>query len=102
MNPYILKKPVITEKSLRLAEKENKYTFEVVQSATKNQVVAAVEELFKVTVLGVRTIKLQPSSRRTGKKRVEVKNGKTKKAIVKLEANQTIDLFDISGTASEA
>ncbi len=102
MNPYILKRPIITEKSLRLAETENKYTFEVDPNATKNQVVAAVEELFSVNVLGVRTIKLQPTTRRTGKKRVEVRTGKTKKAVVHLAAKQTIDLFDLGGGENEA
>lgn len=99
MNPYTIKRPVVTEKSLLLAQKENKYTFEVKVDATKDQIVSAVRELFGVEVLDVKTIKLQPKKKRTGKRRVLVSKGKTKKAIISVAQGQTIDLFDFGGDA---
>ena len=56
MHTYILKRPIITERSLALANQQNTYTFEVHATATKNQVKTLIEELFDVTVIRVRTI----------------------------------------------
>jgi len=44
MNPYIVVKPVITEKSLRLANTENTYVFEVQMTSNKNQIKEAIEK----------------------------------------------------------
>lgn len=96
MNPYIVIQPVITEKSVRLANVDSIFTFKVQNTATKEQVKEAVEKLFSVDVLDVRTIVNQKSKRRTGKKRVSVVIAKSKKALVTLKAGQNIDLFDIS------
>mgnify|MGYP003238661185 CR=1 FL=1 len=46
----VLKKPVLTEKSLALQTEENKYTFDVDLDANKTEVKIAVEKLFNVKV----------------------------------------------------
>ena len=89
----IILKPVITERSMDLMRNERKYTFEVAKDANKIEIKNAVEELFKVQVLAVNTMKYD------GKvKRVRYKAGKTasfKKAVVTLTADsKTIEFFD--------
>lgn len=96
MNPYIVIKPVITEKSLRLANSENTYVFKVQMTANKNQIKESVEKLFDVQVEKIRTIVNQRELKTTGKKRITTRTGKTKKALVTLKSGQSIDLFDIS------
>lgn len=96
MNPYIVVKPIVTEKSLRLANTENTYVFEVQMTSNKNQIKEAIEKLFAVKVEKIRTIVNQRELKRTGKKRMTVRTGKTKKALVTLISGQSIDLFDIS------
>jgi large subunit ribosomal protein L23 len=96
MNPYIVIKPVISEKSLRLANSDNTYTFAVQMTANKDQIKETIEKLFSVNVLTIRTIVNQKEKKRTGKKRSIVITAKTKKALVTLKEGQEIDLFDIS------
>lgn len=95
MNPHILKRPIITEKSYKLASSLHAYTFEVAREATKDQIRAAIEQVFPVHVVGIRTIMSQEKTRRTGKKRMTTKSAKTKRAVVTLKDNETISLFDI-------
>lgn len=88
----IIIRPVITEASMdRLAEK--KYTFEVMDSATKSEIAAAVEEIFKVDVLCVNTVSMKKKPKRLG-----VHAGYRsawKKAIVTLKPDsKTIEFFD--------
>jgi len=45
MNQFVIRKPVITEKTLQRANLENIYTFEVARTADKNKIKAAVEEM---------------------------------------------------------
>ena len=59
----IIKRPVITEKSTDLMA-QNKYTFEVDIRATKPQIKAAVEEIFKVKVEKVNTSRVSGKLRR--------------------------------------
>jgi len=96
MNPYTIIKPVITEKSLRLANNENTYVFEVQMTANKNQIKEAIEKLFEVKVEKIRTIVKYRELKRTGKKRMTIRSGKTKKALATLKSGQSIDLFDMS------
>lgn len=91
--PFILKKPIITERSLK-ATNSSRFTFEVVRSATKGQIKKAVEEYFKVNVINVNTAKLAGSRRRVGRLRREKTNPDRKKAIVQLKSGQKIDLFE--------
>lgn len=84
----VVRRPVITEKSTRLAE-YNKVVFEVARTASKSDVKAAVEALFKVDVEKVNTLN------RPGKIRsVRGKAGRQqdyKRAMVTLKAGQSID-----------
>ncbi|MCB9801242.1 MAG: 50S ribosomal protein L23 [Pseudomonadales bacterium] len=101
MNAYTIVKPVITEKSLTLANEKNIYTFEVSRGANKHQIKEAVEQLFPVAVVNVRTVTNQPSIKRTGKRRMQVTGGKVKKALVTLKSGDEINLFDISESIRE-
>jgi len=88
----IIKKPLITEKATRLME-ERKYLFRVDIRANKVEIRRAVEEIFKVKVQSVNTIRV------TGKlKRVGVHTGRRsnwKKAIVTLaEGSKPIEIFE--------
>jgi large subunit ribosomal protein L23 len=97
MNPYLVKQPVITEKSIELANKQNVYTFLVELKASKTQIKSAIEEMFDVTVERVNTI-VTPSKRKRSRqtRRVELETVK-KKAMIKLKQGETIELFDIGG-----
>ncbi len=91
-DPYqIIKKPVISEKTTILTERDNKYVFEVDTRANKIQIKRAVEEVFKVGVTKVRTMRVRGKA-----KRVRFKVGLTperKKAIVTLKQGDRIELF---------
>ena len=63
----VIVRPLMTERSTLLAEKETRYTFEVRLGATKGQIKKAVEELFKVDVASVRTMRLPGKTRRMGR-----------------------------------
>jgi large subunit ribosomal protein L23 len=79
----------VTEKTLRRSERLNAYTFEVRVASNKVQIRDAVEHLFKVDVVGVRTQNLMGKRRRMG--RSVGFTAPWKKAIVKLQAGQTIE-----------
>ncbi len=87
----VLKKPVLTEKSLTLMEEENKYTFDVDVNASKPEIKNAVEKLFGVKVLSVNTMNIKPKKKRLG--RYVGKTNRRKKAIVQLAEGDSIDLF---------
>lgn len=92
----ILKKPVITEKSLQEAADRNVYLFEVDRLANKHQIQVAVEELFSVKVLAVNTVKHQGKPKRTGRRRVSGVTAVTKKAYVHVKAGQKIAAFEVT------
>ncbi|MDQ7038332.1 MAG: 50S ribosomal protein L23 [Aquificota bacterium] len=96
--PYeIIIRPVITEKSNRLMEDYNKYTFEVALDASKPEIKRAVEELFGVKVKKVNTMIVKPKKKRVlGKFREYGRTKKWKKAIVTLEPGQKIDLLSFA------
>lgn len=81
--------PVITEKATLLSE-QNKVVFRVPLSATKDDVKAAVEALFKVKVTAVNTIRTEGKQKRF--KGVLGRRSDTKKAIVTLAEGQSIDV----------
>lgn len=87
----VLKKPVLTEKSLLLQQTENKYTFDVELTANKVEIKQAVETMFDVKVESVNIMNVAPKTKRMG--RYVGKTNKRKKAIVKLKEGQTINLF---------
>ena len=88
----VLKKPVLTEKSLALMD-ENKYTFDVDVHSNKIEIRQAVEKLFNVKVEKVNIINVRPKKRRVG--RYEGFKPSMKKAIVTLAEGQTIEKFEV-------
>ena len=81
--------PVITEKATVLTEL-NKVVFEVAKDATKDEIAAAVEELFKVRVIKVNTLITKGKTKRF--RGILGTRSDVKKAIVTLQAGQTIDI----------
>ena len=87
----IIRKPVITEKSMA-AMAENKYTFIVHISANKSQIKRAVEEVFNVKVADVKTLRTMGKTKRMG---VHVgKRADFKKAMVTLAEGSSIEFFE--------
>lgn len=64
--PDLVRRPIVTEKATLLME-QNKYVFEVVPTASKPEIKAAVESLFAVKVLSVNTIRPPRKKRRVGR-----------------------------------
>lgn len=95
MNPYIIKNPIITEKTINLAKEKNIYTFEVEKSSNKYQIQETVELLYPVEVVNVRTVMIQATKKKTGKRRMLASIGRTKKAFVTLKQGDSIALFDV-------
>ena len=81
--------PVITEKSTMVSE-HNQVVFRVPLDATKDQVKAAVEALFKVKVTAVNTIRVKGKLKRF--KGVQGRRSDFKKAIVTLAEGSSIDV----------
>ena len=81
--------PVITEKATILSE-QNKVVFRVADTATKDEIAAAVEALFKVTVTKVNTLNVKGKTKRF-RGRVG-RRSDVKKAIVTLAEGQSIDI----------
>ncbi len=84
----IVKKPLSTERSTILKNKENKYVFSVDKRANKYEIKKAVEEIFKVTVVKINTMIVHGKKRRMGK--YEGQRSDWKKAIVTLKKGETI------------
>lgn len=88
----IIVRPIITENSMMMIEGK-KYVFEVAKDATKPEIAAAVEEMFKVDVKCVNTINMKKKPKRMGYNRGYTKAWK--KAIVTLKPDsKTIEFFD--------
>jgi large subunit ribosomal protein L23 len=92
----VIKGPLITEKLDQAREKFRQYSFIVDKKATKVDVARAVENLFKVTVEGVRTNIVRGKMKRVGKSIGQRSN--YKKAVVTLKEGDKIELFE-GGTA---
>lgn len=89
----ILLKPIISEKSMKLAA-EHFYTFVVSKNATKPQIAKAVTEKFSVKVLSVRTINVKGKVKSQKKVRKSYQTTGFKKAIVHLGKTQKIAMFE--------
>ena len=87
----ILRRPLINEKSSRLQEEGNTYLFEVGEGANKLEIQAAVEKVFGVKVLDVRTVVVRGKSKRFG--RFTGKRSNWKKAYVRLAEGDTLNFF---------
>ncbi len=81
--------PLITEKATLLTE-QNKVVFRVAEDATKDEIAAAVEELFKVKVIKVNTLITKGKTKRF--RGILGRRSDVKKAIVTLQEGQTIDI----------
>ncbi|MHB1052372.1 MAG: 50S ribosomal protein L23 [Thiobacillus sp.] len=81
--------PVISEKSTRIADKLNQVVFRVLRDATKQEISAAVSNLFKVEVTGVQVLNVKGKVKRSG--RVTGRRDNWKKAYVTLKPGQDID-----------
>lgn len=100
MNAFLLIQPVITEKTLQLAQTRSAFTFQVAPTATKDQIAALVKKLYNVDVVAVNTIVGHKSLKATGRKRLKRSQSKIKKAVVTLKPGQMIEVFDIQGAAA--
>jgi len=86
----ILVAPHVSEKAAALAETSNQYVFKVAVNATKAEVRKSVEQLFKVKVEAVQTLKVKGKLKRN--KHGQSAKPTWKKAYVRLERGQEIDL----------
>jgi large subunit ribosomal protein L23 len=82
--------PVVSEKSTMVSEKNQQVVFRVATDATKPEIKAAVELLFKVQVLGVSTVNVKGKVKRFG--RMTGRRKDWKKAYVSLVPGQELDL----------
>jgi len=92
----VIIEPVVSEKSYALMA-DGKYTFRVHERAHKTQIRHAVEEIFSVGVVEVRTAKVRAKPKRRG-----MHQGRTrswKKAVVKLAPGDRIELFEGAAVA---
>ena len=90
----ILIKPILTEKTIGLANGLNQYTFEVNEAATKTQVAESVTKKFDVVVKSVKMINRLGKVKRLGTKSAGRRKD-VKRAIVKLDKKNKIDIFEM-------
>ena len=85
----IIKAPLVTEKS---SDRQvlNQYTFKVSPKASKIEIKEAIEKIFKVDVVEIRTLNMKVKKKRVG--RYTGLSNRCKKAIVTLKPGQTIEL----------
>ena len=91
-NDQVIIAPLVTEKSTIVTEKANQVVFKVRREAGKDKIRTAVEELFRVTVLAVRTGNYMGKLRRRGKFSGRQRNWK--KAYVTLKEGDRIEFFE--------
>jgi large subunit ribosomal protein L23 len=85
----ILVAPIVSEKATMAAEKHNQVLFKVLRDATKPEIKAAVELMFKVTVDSVQTVQHKGKVKRFGKS--IGRRDHVKKAYVSLAAGQELN-----------
>lgn len=86
----ILKKPLLTEKSVVARDAQNRYGFVVSKNASKGEIKTAVEKIFNVTVVKINTITVTGKTHRMG--RYEGKRPDYKKAFVTLKEGDKIEV----------
>ncbi len=87
----ILRRPIVTERSTKLGEEQNKVVFEVDLKADKLTIAKAVEAIYQVKVVGVNTSIVRGKTKRFG--RTVGKRSNWKKAIVTLHEGDKINFF---------
>ena len=85
----VLVAPIISEKATRIAEKQNQVLFKVLRDATKPEIKAAVELLFKVEVDKVSVVNIKGKTKRFGKG--VGRRDHVRKAYVCLKAGQELN-----------
>jgi large subunit ribosomal protein L23 len=88
----IIVRPIVSEKSIGQMQNHNKYTFIVNKNANKIEIKKAIEELFKVRVLNISTLRVPGKKRRQG--RFQGLTPERKKAIVKLKDGDKIQVME--------
>jgi large subunit ribosomal protein L23 len=87
----IVIRPLVTEKGTHQAQTKNSYAFEVAAGASKAQIKQAIEKIYEVKVLDVRTANRKGKPRRSGVRWSHTSHWK--KAVVVLHPDYHIDLF---------
>ena len=87
----VIVRPIVTEKSTDLLDRNGKYSFVVARDANKVEIARAVEKLFNVHVREVRTMQYRGKERRVG--RTIGRRASWKKAVVTLREGDTIEIF---------
>jgi large subunit ribosomal protein L23 len=87
----VIIKPLITEKSTHQQTTRNAYAFQVHAGANKQQIKAAVEKIYEVKVVDVRTMNRKGKPRRSRFKMTTTPDWK--RAVVVLDENSRIELF---------
>ena len=90
-NTSVIIRPLITEKSTHQQTALNAYAFQVNPKADKEQIKRAVEQIYQVKVVDVRTMNRKGKPRRTRYRMT--KTSDWKRAVVVLDENSRIDLF---------
>jgi large subunit ribosomal protein L23 len=85
---HLIKGPIITEKTHALREAANKVSFRVAVKANKIEIRKAIEDIFKVKVLGVNTVRMRGKKKSLG--RTQGVRPDWKKAIVTLAPGEKI------------
>jgi large subunit ribosomal protein L23 len=88
----VLLAPIVSEKSTMLADKNDQVAFRVLQDATKPEIKAAVELLFKVEVESVQVLNQQGKKKRSG--RFNGRRRNVRKAYVSLRPGQEINFAE--------
>ena len=86
----VLVAPIVSEKATMVADKTNAVTFKVLQDATKPEIKAAVELMFKVEVKGVSVVNTKGKAKRFGKSNGRRDN--IRKAYVTLKPGQELNI----------
>ena len=86
----VLVAPIVSEKATMIADKTNAVTFKVLQDATKFEIKAAVQLMFKVDVQSVAVLNIKGKTKRFGKSMGRRDN--IRKAYVTLKAGQELNL----------
>lgn len=95
----VIRRPLLTEKGQGLQASQNVYAFEVNPVANKIEITAAIESLFGVKVLDVRTLNTKGKWKRFG--RGYGRRSNWKKAYVKLEKGAQLDFITSANPAAE-
>jgi large subunit ribosomal protein L23 len=90
----IILAPIVTEKATFVAEKNNQVSFRVIADATKPEIKAAVELLFKVQVEAVQVLNRKGKAKRFG--RFVGRRRNERKAYVSLKEGQEINLAEVN------